>query len=888
MVPSANNQTSGKFFCELGSTSSISESTAGTSFAPLEDHNVRDLPTSSSRNYGSESEESDVENRIELLAAFICPNIGDPMNIKLAFLKQHPIQPTAKDLNGKKVPFDESRVYYRQMSNGLKIQRKWLSYLADTEKIFCSVCMAFGDGKNCDSPFTKDGFSARDTQHLYKALDKHENSKAHNLAAQAANQNRCGKDIASMIDIDLTRKLRNEVENNRRVVERLIDIILFIGKQGLAYRGKKEAAYSLKVESVNHGNFLELVLLLAKYDRILQVHLEKCIRESEKKHAAQKTGRGDFTTFMSNHFINKLIKAVGEIGQGRILKELQEAQIFSIMVDSTQDVSVMDQLAVCVRYAIHGRVNERLLELGVLTDSDGESLFNLIKEKISNCGLSFENIVGCSFDGAANMKGKYNGLQAKMRKVNENLIYTHCMGHVLNLVIGDSTATCRTAENLFGLVEESAVFISQSYKRTTVWTNEAKKEHVVHAKLRRLKKIGATRWWSKHKALSAIIDFNEHEKKFVKFTTFLNVLSAITKGNFNPKTKFLANVLLEKWTKLDTILISCILLDLFEITSPVSEFLQRKELDYLKAWTGVETLLKQIEKNNNEECFDKVLEKCQKFIERVQEVLDDGSTNIILESNFSVSKRVPIKRRNFDEKAEDEARNMSPKQKFRIDYFEILNTATQSIKERFLQNEELLKDCSWFSSQKLDEISLLKVEIPTDALNAISTLAKIDRDELAVELRQFAEQYKNFLGLENECPCPCPNFEQSESDDSEEEEVSNNAHRPTSRGIEKKACACIICIFFELNKLAEDGMFVNLYIAYKYIVTLPCTQVTCERCFSKLKILKSRLRSLLSQSNLAPLLLMFVENDLFIDIDKNLIIDRVANTSDELRRKLLC
>jgi hypothetical protein len=429
---------------------------------------------------------------------------------------------------------------------------------------------------------------------------------------------------------------------------------------------------------------------------------------------------------MSNHFINKLIKAIGETGQERILNELQEAQIFSIMVDSTQDVAVMDQLAICVRYTVHGRVNERLLELVIVHDSSAESIFNLIKEKISNFGLSFKNVIGCSFDGAANMKGKYNGLQARMKKENENMIYTHCMGHVLNLVIGDSTAACSIAENLFGLVEESAVFISQSYKRTTIWTNEVKKEHDVHAKLRRLKKIVATRWWSKHKALSAIIDFNEHEKKFVKFITFLNVLFEIANGNFDAKTKFLASVLLEKWIKFESILISSILLDLFEITSPVSEFLQRKEIDYSKAWAAIETLLKQVKKKNTEECFDKIVGKCQKFIEKVQEVLECGSTNIILETDFSTSKRVSIKRKQFDEEARDEARNISPKQKFRIDYFEILNTVTQCIEERFVPNQDLLKDCSWFSSQKMDDISLSKVEIPTDVLNTISTLAQVD------------------------------------------------------------------------------------------------------------------------------------------------------------------
>lgn len=61
------------------------------------------------------------------------------------------------------------------------------------------------------------------------------------------------------------------------------------------------------------------------------------------------------------------------------------------------------------------------------------------------------------------------------------------MGHVLNLIIDDFIAAYNTAENLFELVEQSAVFISPAYKRTSIWINEVKKEHDVDAKLRRRK-----------------------------------------------------------------------------------------------------------------------------------------------------------------------------------------------------------------------------------------------------------------------------------------------------------------------------------------------------------------------------------------------------------------
>lgn len=42
----------------------------------------------------------------------------------------------------------------------------------------------------------------------------------------------------------------------------------------------------------------------------------------------------------------------------------------------------------------------------------------------------------------------------------------------------------------------------------------------------------------------------------------------------------------------------------------------------------------------------------------------------------------------------------------------------------------------------------------------------------------------------------------------------------------------------------------NLYLAYKYVLTLPSTQVTCERLFSQLQNIKTRLFSQLTDSKL--------------------------------------
>lgn len=56
-----------------------------------------------------------------------------------------------------------------------------------------------------------------------------------------------------------------KVEIRKEILKRLIEIIIFIGTQGISYRGKEEGAYSLVNRTKNHGNFIELILLLAKY-----------------------------------------------------------------------------------------------------------------------------------------------------------------------------------------------------------------------------------------------------------------------------------------------------------------------------------------------------------------------------------------------------------------------------------------------------------------------------------------------------------------------------------------------------------------------------------------------------------------------------------------------
>lgn len=108
------------------------------------------------------------------------------------------------------------------------------------------------------------------------------------------------RNVQQLLFSDEEKKRRDQIHNNRQIVNRVVEIIIFIGKQGLSYRGSTaEAAYDLNNPFVNHGNFLELLFLLDKYDPLLSAHLKSVQEDSSIAHRIGSKGRGSLLTFIS-------------------------------------------------------------------------------------------------------------------------------------------------------------------------------------------------------------------------------------------------------------------------------------------------------------------------------------------------------------------------------------------------------------------------------------------------------------------------------------------------------------------------------------------------------------------------------------------------------------
>lgn len=79
-----------------------------------------------------------------------------------------------------------------------------------------------------------------------------------------------------------------------------------------------------------------------------------------------------------------------------------------------------------------------------------------------------------------------------------------------------------------------------------------------------------------------------------------------------------------------------------------------------------------------------------------------------------------------------------------------------------------------------------------------------------------------------------------------------------------------------LDWLVDSGrseIFSDFYKSIKLFVTIPVTSCSCERAFSKLTIVKSKLRSVMTQKRLDALMLIFIEQHISTEIDIDDVIE---------------
>ncbi|PNF40525.1 hypothetical protein B7P43_G08175 [Cryptotermes secundus] len=267
-----------------------------------------------------------------------------------------------------------------------------------------------------------------------------------------------------------------ENEKAAKIQKRAVDQ----GRRGLAFRGHDES-----VASVNRGNYIEVLNMLARYDSDLHNHLE-----------SSTAFRGS-----SPDIQNELIHSVSELMTMEIKKEISKANYVSLILDETSDVMNKCQLASVLRYVTaDGNVEERFLRFtDVSSDRSANSLFNHALEILNDfeCG---PKLIAQTYDGAAVMASQHAGVQAKIREQYPNAIFVHCYAHRLNLVLAQSASFIKEVKVFFATLSGFRTFFAKSTKRTEALDSHLRK---------RFPSIAPTRWQYHSRLAETVHEYRE-------------------------------------------------------------------------------------------------------------------------------------------------------------------------------------------------------------------------------------------------------------------------------------------------------------------------------------------------------------------------------------------
>ena len=361
---------------------------------------------------------------------------------------------------------------------------QWLTGCAERNALFCFPCILFGTGGT--GTWTKTGFT--DLAHLSDRIKSHSSSSPHLTCCMQLQM--LGKvDIARQLDEGYRSGIRihnQKVDKNRHVLGKIIDCVKFCGAFELALRGHDESE-----GSSNPGVFRGLVNFVAEIDNAMADHLK-----------TSKVFKGTSKTIQ-----NELLDAIYDVYIDEIKKEIDAANFVSVQADETADISCKWQVVIVLRYVVEGIIKERFISFTETTEKTADVLTKIILDTLAPYNVNGK-LIAQTYDGAATMKGRVNGVSTQVRREYPEAHFVHCYAHQLNLVMEQAcskqSTKCRV---FFANVAAFTSFFSVSPKRSGALKKYCPK---------RIPTTAQTRWNFNSRAVNVIYENRDALKLFFK------------------------------------------------------------------------------------------------------------------------------------------------------------------------------------------------------------------------------------------------------------------------------------------------------------------------------------------------------------------------------------
>nr|XP_045089955.1 zinc finger MYM-type protein 1 [Aegilops tauschii subsp. strangulata] len=684
----------------------------------------------------------------------------------------------------------------------------WLEYSEKEHKAYCLCCYLFRDNIK-DNHHGHDAFVVEG----FNCWNKTERFVTH-VGDRNSFHNRALKDCEDLLKQDQSipaawnRQSQTEKNEHLMRLNAAIDVCRYLLHQGQPFRGHDESK-----DSENKGNYLELMDYTIKQNDVVAKAFKNAPNNNQM--LSPKIQR-DITECFAKEVLGHVMK---EIGNG----------VFSLLVDECRDVSDKEQMAVVLRYLDKcGLVQEKFVGVVHVEEITSSYLKSCIDLLFSQLGLNLEQVRGQGYDGASNMSGEFNGLQAKIMNENKSAYYVHCFAHKLNLVVVAIAKKIFEVGDFFDMVSVLLNVVGASCKRKDQ-LREHHQEEVRKAigcgeiatgtglnQELSLQRPGDTRWNSHYKTLLGLSKM---------FSSVVKVLEYVEKDGTDTGKRRQARGLLKYFQTFDSAFFLHMMMMILALTNGLSKTLQRKDKDIVNAISDVESTKRELEKLRTNEGWDSLMRKVYCFCEKHDiPVLD-------MEDAY-VNPKKPRQKTGINNE-----------HYYRVDcFFAVLDLLGEEFNDRFNEvNSELLLCMS--------------------ALSPSDLFSRFDKAKLLKLAKHYPDDFnhQDMVTLEHELGLY----------------IDNILHDTRFSSLDKIG---------DLAKLMVDTRkhlsYPLVYRLLKLALTLPVATATVERCFSAMKIVKNALRNKIGDDYLSHSLICFVEKGLLDEITNEVIVDRFHKMKD--------
>ena len=256
----------------------------------------------------------------------ICQSVSNLSNEAKHSLLCHHIAPPNT------LPTTYSRGCNRKFNTTWLTKYPFLLYSPKLDGVFCGPCsLLLSSDKRKDKGLLVNR-SYSNWSKIGNALSNHSSLLYHLDCVQYTDILKNSTDNpASRIDVMANSDIQMQMDENRHIIRQIVRAILFLGKQGLPFRGDNKDLNITK----NPGNFLALRVFL----RVILFFFDHLNKPRAKN-----------ATYISPRSQNEIINVIGhDIILANIVAEVKQSKFYSVLADEVNCHNV-EQLPVCLRF----------------------------------------------------------------------------------------------------------------------------------------------------------------------------------------------------------------------------------------------------------------------------------------------------------------------------------------------------------------------------------------------------------------------------------------------------------------------------------------------------------------------------------------------------------